>query len=163
MDGVVGWAMLTLIDPSHLQAEACYGIYTIMAEDAPLPPKPVHWIGSSRADLRKFPEEVSREIGYALWFAQVGNKHPSAKPLKGFKSGGVLEVVENHSGDTYRAVYTVRFAKAIYVLHAFKKKSTRGIMTPKHEIDLIEARLKWAKADYERWTKEITNENEAND
>src|SRR5437764_8240541 len=131
-----------------------------MAGLNPPAPKPVHWAGSSRDDLRKLPDEVTHEIGYALWFAQVGDKHPSAKPLKGFKGAGVLEIVENYSGDTYRAVYTVRFAKAIYVLHAFMKKSTRGIKTPRHEIDLIEARLRWAKSDYQRWLKEIANEDE---
>ena len=129
-----------------------------MADHDPPLPKPVHWVGSSRDDLRKFPDEVQREIGQALWFAQMGDKHPSTKPLKGFKGAGVLEIVEDYSGDTYRAVYTVRFAKAIYVLHTFKKKSTRGIKTRKHEIDLIEARLKWAKVDYEQWLKETSNE-----
>jgi phage-related protein len=139
-----------------------YGKITIMSDDAS-PPKPVHWIGSSREDLRKLPGEVTRDIGQALWFAQMGNKHPSAKPLRGFKGAGVLEVVEEHAGDTYRAVYTVRFARAIYVLHVFKKKSKHGIKTPKHEIDLIEARLKWAKADYEQWLKEIGDEEKTND
>ncbi len=129
-----------------------------MAKDDPVEPKPVHWVGSSHDDLRLLPEEVTREIGYALWFAQVGDKHPSAKPLKGFKGAGVLEVVEDHAGDTYRAVYTVRFAKAIYVLHVFKKKSKRGIKTPKHEVESVEARLKWAEADYKQWLKEKSNE-----
>ncbi|HEX3355518.1 MAG TPA: type II toxin-antitoxin system RelE/ParE family toxin [Tepidisphaeraceae bacterium] len=130
------------------------------ADDAPNP-KPIHWVGSSHSDLRKFPEEVIRDIGYALWFAQVGDKHPSAKPLKGFKGAGVLEVIEDHAGDTYRTVYTVRFARAVYVLHAFKKKSKSGIKTPKHEIDLIEARLKLAKLDYERWIEEIDDEDQS--
>jgi phage-related protein len=121
-----------------------------MAEDE-LKLKPVHWVGSSRDDLRDLPAKVTREIGFALWFAQRGDKHPSAKPLRGFKGGGVLEVVEDFAGDTFRAVYTVRFARAIYVLHVFQKKSKRGIRTPKHEIDLIEARLQRAKADYDRW------------
>jgi phage-related protein len=134
-----------------------------MADQLPESPKPVHWVGSSRDDLRDFPAEVTRDIGYALWFAQVGDTHPSVKPLKGFKGAGVLEIVEDHRGDAYRAVYTVRFAKAIYVLHAFKKKSTRGIKTPKHEIDLVESRLKWAKADYRRWLKETSNESKRND
>jgi phage-related protein len=125
-----------------------------MADRDPRLPKPLHWIGSSREDLRNFPDPVQREIGQALWFAQMGDRHPSAKPLKGFKGSGVLEIVEDYSGDTYRAVYTVRFAKAIYVLNTFKKKSTRGVKTPKHEIDLIQARLKWAKAEYEQWLKE---------
>jgi phage-related protein len=132
-----------------------------MAKDDALNPKPIHWVGSSHSDLRKFPTEVTRDMGYALWFAQVGDKHPSAKPLKGFKGAGVLEVIEDYEGDTYRAVYTVRFAKAVYVLHVFKKKSKSGIKTPKHEIDLIESRLKLAKADYERWIKEINDENKS--
>ena len=82
----------------------------------------------------------------------------AAKPLKGFKGAGVLEVIEDHAGDTYRAIYTVRFARAVYVLHAFKKKSKSGIKTPKHEIELIESRLKQAKLDYERWLQEIGDE-----
>jgi phage-related protein len=132
-----------------------------MADDEPPPlPKPVHWVGGSRVAVRSFPRPVQHEVGHALWFAQMGDKHPSAKPLRGFKGAGILEVVEDHSGDTYRAVYTVRFAKAIYVLHAFKKKSTRGIKTPKHEIDLIESRLRAAKLNYERWLEEINDESE---
>jgi phage-related protein len=102
--------------------------------------------------------EVTREVGYAIWFAQMGDKHPSAKPLKGFKGASVLEIVEDYAGDTYRAVYTVRFARAVYVLHVFQKKSKSKIKTPRHEIDLIEARLRWAKADYERWIKETGDE-----
>jgi phage-related protein len=144
-------------DAPLLPCDARYGIFAIM-KDVALPPKPVHWVGSSHEDLRDLPAEVAREIGYALWFAQVGDKHPSAKPLKGFKGAGVLEIVEDWAGDTYRAVYTVRFAKAVYVLHVFKKKSKSGIKTPRHEIELIEARLKWARADYERWLKETTHE-----
>ena len=108
--------------------------------------KPAIWVGSSRGDLRDFPNEVRRDIGFALSFAQRGEKHPASKPLKGFKGAGVLEIVEDHRGDTYRAIYTVRFASAVYVLHAFQKKSKSGIETPKHEIDLIKARLKWAEA-----------------
>ncbi len=121
-------------------------------------PKPVHWIGRSKEDLRKLPPEVAREFGFALWFAQMGEKHLSAKPLKGFKGAGVLEIIEDHAGDTFRAVYTIRFAKAIYVLHVFQTKSKSGIKTPRHELDLIEARLKWAKADYEQWLKENDDE-----
>jgi phage-related protein len=86
--------------------------------------------------------------------AQSGAKHSSAKPLRGFGSAGVLEIVENYHGDTYRAVYTVRFSEAIYVLHCFKKKSTRASKTPKHMIDLIEARLQRAEEDYKQWLKE---------
>ena len=106
--------------------------------------KPLRWVGSSRDDLLALPEEVRREVGYALFVAQNGEKADSAKPLKGF-GGGILEVVENHDGDTYRAVYTVRFASAVYVLHAFQKKSKAGIKTPKKDMDLIEARLKAAQ------------------
>jgi len=116
--------------------------------------KPVHWVASSREDLRNFPDEARRDVGFALSFAQKGEKHPSAKPLKGFKGAGVLEIVEDHRGDAYRAVYTVRFARAVYVLHAFKKKSKSGIKTPQHELDLIGKRLKMAEADYRQWLME---------
>ena len=92
------------------------------------------------------PEEVQDAIGYALYLAQIGKKHEDAKPLKGFGSAGVLEVVEDWHGDTYRAVYTVRFATAVYVLHVFHKKARKGIETPKHEIDLIRKRLKAAES-----------------
>ena len=111
--------------------------------------KPVKWISSSCDDLRRFPEEVQQVMGFALYLAQLGKKHPDAKPLKGFKGSGVLEIVENLDGDTYRAVYTVKFAEIVYVLHAFQKKSKHGIATPKQDIDLIESRLKRAKEDYE--------------
>lgn len=115
--------------------------------------KPVGWIASSLKDLRAFPDEVMDEIGHALYEAQRGGKHESAKPLKGFKGAGVLEVVENYDGDTYRAVYTVRFAEVIYVLHCFQKKSKSGIATPKQDLDLIQARLKTAEVEYEEWKK----------
>jgi phage-related protein len=107
--------------------------------------KPLRWVGSSYDDLFALPEEVRREVGYALFVAQNGEKADHAKPLKRFGGGGVLEVVENYDGDTYRAVYTVRFASAVYVLHAFQKKSKAGIGTPKKDIDLIEARLRAAR------------------
>ncbi|MEQ8968965.1 MAG: type II toxin-antitoxin system RelE/ParE family toxin [Coleofasciculus sp. C1-SOL-03] len=110
--------------------------------------KPVEWVGSSLEDLKTFPEEVQQVVGYALYLAQCGEKHPSAKPLKGFKGAGVLEVVENFDKDTYRAVYTVKLAGVVYVLHAFQKKSKQGIATPKQEIELIETRLKRAKEHY---------------
>ena len=112
--------------------------------------KALRWVGSSKDDLRGFPREVRRDIGYALHFAQAGDKHPSAKPIKGFRGAGVLEIVEDHRGDTYRAVYTVTFAGLVYVLHAFQKKAKKGIATPKREIDLIKERLKWADEDYEK-------------
>lgn len=93
--------------------------------DAPVP-KPVRWVGSSREDLIDFREDVRRRIGGALWEVQLGRKAPYAKPLKGFGGAGVLEVVDDHDGDTFRAVYTIRFEGAVYVLHAFQKKSRRG-------------------------------------
>jgi phage-related protein len=116
-------------------------------------PKPVRWVGSSKENLSGFPEAVRRRVGGALWEAQVGREARYAKPLKGFGDAGVLEIVDDFDGDTFRAVYTVRFAKAVYVLHAFQKKSKRGIATPKTELDLIDKRLKRAREDYRRWSK----------
>lgn len=103
--------------------------------------RPVIWLGSSRKDLRAFPEEVRRDIGQALYTAQQGETDPSAKVLKGFGGGAVLEIVAERRGDTWRGVYTVRYAEAIYVLHVFQKKSTRGIGTPKRHMELIRQRL----------------------
>ncbi len=116
-------------------------------------PKPVRWVGRSRDDLKSFPTDVQRRVGGALWDAQIGQKAPFAKPLKGFGGASVLEIVDDFDGDTYRAVYTLRFAQVVYVLHAFQKKSKRGIATPKAELDLIEQRLKRAKEDYDQWLK----------
>jgi phage-related protein len=107
------------------------------------------WVGSSRDDLRQFPEAVRQVMGFALYEAQVGGKHGAAKPMKGFKGAGVIEIVDDHDGDTFRAVYTVRFADAIYVLHAFQKKAKRGAATPKREIDLIHDRLRVARRVHE--------------
>jgi phage-related protein len=98
--------------------------------------------------LKEFPCEVTRSIGLALFFAQLGDRHPAAKPLQGFGGAGVLEVVEECRGNAYRAVYTVRFAKIVYVLHAFQKKSKRGIRTPMKEIELVRRRLRQAEEDY---------------
>jgi phage-related protein len=108
--------------------------------------KPVVWIGSTRADLASFPEDVKDAIGYALYIAQRGEKHPDAKPLRGFGGAGILEIVEDHAGDTYRAVYTV-----ICVLHMFQKKSKRGIKTPKAESERIKSRLRRAEEEHTRW------------
>jgi phage-related protein len=116
-------------------------------------PKPVRWVGSSKDNLSDFPQEVRRRVGGALWDAQRGLKAPYAKPLRGFGGTGVLEVVDDYDGDTYRAVYTVRFAGIVYVLHAFQKKSKRGIATPNAELDLIKQRLKRARKDYEQWSR----------
>lgn len=106
--------------------------------------KPLKWVGSSLDDLKQFPDEVKRTVGFALDFAQRGTKHDKAKPLKGndFKGASTLEVVEDYDGNTYRAVYTVKLKDAIYVLHCFQKKSKTGISTPKTDIDLIKKRLK---------------------
>lgn len=109
--------------------------------------KPLEWVGSSKEDLRKFPAAVLDRVGFAVYQAQAGLKHRDAKPLKGL-GAQVLEVVPNHDCDTYRAVYTVRFKSAIYVLHAFQKKAKRGITTPKQEIDLVKRRLKAAGKHY---------------
>lgn len=110
------------------------------------PPKPLYWIASSKRDLMAMPESVKDTFGYALHLAEAGSKHGAAKPLKGFAGAGVLEVIEDHVGDTYRAVYTVNFGNAVYVLHCFQKKSVRGIATPKPDMDLIHERLKAAEA-----------------
>jgi phage-related protein len=110
--------------------------------------KPLFWVASSWADLRQFPGPVQDALGLALSVAQFGGKHPAAKPWKG-EGPGVFEVVEDYRGDTYRAVYTIRFAEAIYVLHAFQKKSPSGIRTSQRDIPLISQRLHAARADYE--------------
>jgi phage-related protein len=116
-------------------------------------PKPVEWIASTLNDLKNFPEEVQQSVGYALYRAQCGEKHPNAKPLKGFKGASLLEVVEDFDGDTCRAVYTIKFEEVVYVLHVFQKKSKRGIETPKQDVELIEKRLKRAKDHYEQYYK----------
>jgi len=113
--------------------------------------KPLHWVGSSKRDLVSLPEPVVDLFGFALYLAQDGKKHEQAKPLRGFGSAGVLEVVEDWDRSTYRAVYTVHFESAVFVLHVFQKKSKRGAATPKADIDLIRERLKAA----ERIAKEL--------
>jgi len=116
--------------------------------------KPLHWVGSSKRDLLGFPERVVDNIGYALGVVQYAGRPPSAKSWKGL-GPGVSEIVEDDASGTYRAVYTVRFRKAIYVLHAFQKKSPTGIRTAQPDIELVEERLKAAKRDYEaRYGKE---------
>ena len=108
-------------------------------------PKRLSWIASSRRDLRALPKEVRRSFGVTLYAAQIGETPPTAKPLRGFGGAGVLELIEDDAGGTYRAVYTVRYASAIYVLHVFQKKSKRGRETPQRDIDLIKERLKRAE------------------
>ena len=107
--------------------------------------KPLVFVGSSKTDLSDFPQSVKYGIGFALEQAQLGRKSDKAKPLKGFGGAGVVEIIEDHQGDTWRAVYTVQFADAIYVLHAFQKKSKAGIATPKRHLDLIGQRLAKAR------------------
>lgn len=107
--------------------------------------KPLFWVGSAKKDLLELPVQVVDVVGYALYLAQSGHKHQQAKPLKGFGSAGVLEIVEDYDGSTYRAVYTVRFSNGIYVLHCFQKKSRRGIETSLQDKAITEARLKLAR------------------
>jgi phage-related protein len=118
----------------------------------------LEWIGSAKKDLLALPEEVVDVFGYALYLAQTGSMHDQAKPLRGFGSAGVLEVVEDRRGDTYRAVYTVQYAVRVFVLHVFQKKSKSGIATPKPDLDLIRNRLKVAA----RRAKELEDEQTKN-
>lgn len=113
--------------------------------------KPLKWVSSAKRDLDTMPEDVKDVFGHAIDLAQAGGKHPDAKVMTGFGSAGVLEVVEDHQGDTFRAVYTVKFSGWVYVLHCFQKKSKSGISTPKTDIDLINIRLKAAKKNFEAW------------
>lgn len=110
--------------------------------------RPLDWVGASKRDFLKFPAPVKDELGNALGLAQFGGKHPKAKPWRG-EGPGIFEVVEDHDGDTYRAVYTVRHREVIYVLHAFQKKSPKGIRTARTDIEMIARRLKQAQQDYE--------------
>ena len=109
-----------------------------------IPPKPLIWMGSSKKDLGALPSSVVDTFGYALYVAQTGKRHEQTKILRGFGDAGVIEVVESANRSTYRAVYTVRFDDAVYVLHVFQKKSKSGVATPKPDMDLIEERLKQA-------------------
>jgi phage-related protein len=110
--------------------------------------KPVRWVGSSKRDLKAFPRAVQRHVGQALYAAQCGEEYPTVKALRGFGGRSVLEIVALDESGTYRAVYTVRFRDAIYVLHAFQKKSKKGIATSRHEIELIVERLTTAERDH---------------
>ena len=122
-------------------------------------PKQVIWIGTTLEDLKSFPRAVQTAVGHALHVAQGGGKADTVKPLKGIVTGGsVLEVIEDHDGNTYRAVYTVKFAGIVYALHAFQKKSKRDIATPKPTIDLIKARFKRAEEDYTRRAMQEAND-----
>lgn len=110
--------------------------------------KPIRWVATSLRDLRSFPRAVRQDMGQALYTAQRGETDPAAKPLRGFGGAGVMEIVSSREGNAWRAVYTVKFADAIYVLHVFQKKSTRGITTPAREIELVRRRLAEAERDY---------------
>jgi phage-related protein len=116
--------------------------------------KPLVWVGSSLRDLREFPEEVKDEMGFALYEAQCGLKPLAAKPLRGFGGAGVLEIVSDYQTDTYRAIYTVKFDDRVYVLHAFQKKSKKGIASSKAAIELIKRRLQQAEALHKEWRQE---------
>ncbi|MFO0900764.1 MAG: type II toxin-antitoxin system RelE/ParE family toxin [Pirellulales bacterium] len=132
------------------------------ADDEPRKTKPLVWVGSSLRDLRRFPKAVRTVFGQALFDAQRGDKHPDAKPLRGFRGAGVLEVVESDEGNAFRAVYTVRFAELVYVLHAFQKKSKSGIKTPVEDMAKIRNRLKDAEAHYARWKEQQHEEDDRN-
>jgi phage-related protein len=117
--------------------------------------KHVEWIGSSKKDILALPVDVKKHLGFALDQAQRGGKHPDAKPLKGFGSAAILEIVDDYDGNTYRGIYTAKFEGFIYVLHVFQKKSKKGISTPKQEIDLVKRRLALAESHYESWKKSV--------
>jgi phage-related protein len=117
------------------------------------PGRPLKWLGWTRKDVRSFPRPVRRDIGMALYAAQHDELDPAARPMKGFGGSSVVEIVSDFRGDTWRAVYTVRFAEAVYVLHVFQKKSKRGIATPRQDLDLIRRRL----AEAERLHRERQN------
>ncbi|MGH2425548.1 MAG: type II toxin-antitoxin system RelE/ParE family toxin [bacterium] len=114
-------------------------------------PKPLVWVATSLEDLKGFPDDVQRIMGYALYLAQTGQKHPDAKPLKGFGGAGVLEVVEDFEGNAYRAVYTVKLTDVVYVLHAFQKKSRKGIKTSQADMEKVRARLQLAMEIHARY------------
>ena len=116
--------------------------------------KPLSWVGSSYEDFKTFPAPVQHDMGFALYVAQCGDRHPDAKPLKGFGGAGVMEIVESFDGNAYRAAYTVKFAKRVFVPHAFQKKSRKGIATPAQEIALIKKRLRLAADEYRRLQEE---------
>lgn len=115
--------------------------------------KPLLWVSSSKKDLKEMPKDVITDFGYGLYQVQIGKYPDIAKTLSGFGGASVIELVQDHKGDTFRAVYTIKFADAIIVLHAFQKKSKRGIDTPKQDIELIRSRLKLAEEIYKEWKR----------
>lgn len=120
--------------------------------------KPLFWMGTARKDIRAFPKDVRCVFAYGLYLAERGGKHPDAKPLRGFGGSGVLEIVEDHDRNTFRAVYTVKLADAVYVLHAFQKKSKKRIATPNADLDLIKDRLKQAHEHHAEWSNQRKGE-----
>jgi len=127
------------------------------------PVKSLLWVGSCREDLKSFPEDVRLVMGYALYLAQVGSKHPDAKPLRGFGGAGVLEVVDDFDGDTYRAVYTVKLQGVVFVLHAFQKKSRKGKKTPQQDLELVRRRFRRAEEIHAEMVKARGESNEEED
>ena len=125
-----------------------------MTDRLPISYKPLAWVGPALDELMALPAPVRRTVGYALWFAQAGERPDHVKPLRGFKGAGVLEVIADHDGHAYRAVYTVRLASIVYVLHCFQKKSKSGIATPKTTIELIRKRLRAAQAMHEQMSEQ---------
>ena len=125
--------------------------------------KPVYWIGSSLRDVKSLPEAVRSEVGFAVYLAQLGDKAANAVPMVGFGSAKVIEVVVDDDGNTYRAIYTIKLAKAVYVLHAFQKKSKHGIATPKHELDLIKQRLKTAEKHHKETYEQVYRKDAAHE
>ena len=125
------------------------------------PPKGLIWISSSKRDILGFPDEIRKKFGFALWQAQQGATPVDAKVLRGFRGASVLEVRGDHDGSTYRAVYTVRFADFVYVLHAFQKKSKKGSKTPPNIIELVKKRLKSAEEHYEEWESNQEEDSES--
>ncbi len=124
--------------------------------------KPLVWVGASRRELLDFPEEVVHAVGVVLLRVQYGDSPSAVKPLRGFGGAGVLEVIEDDDGSTYRTVYTVKFKGRVYVLHAFQKKSKHGIATPKPVLDLIKQRLKWAQALHAEWEQQNAKAHQSN-
>lgn len=115
--------------------------------------KELAWIASSKKDLMAFPVDVRREMGHSLYIAQKGGRDKDAKPLKGFVGATVLEIVKSDRDGTYRTMYTVQFEEVVYVLHAFQKKSKKGIKTTKQDVEMLKQRLKLAKISHKEWLK----------
>jgi phage-related protein len=112
-------------------------------------------MASSKKDFLEFPKPVIQDVGHALWLVQEGDMPPNAKPLRGFGGASILEIVDNYDGDTYRAVYTVRFEEAVYILHCFEKKSKSGVATPRRDVALVRGRLKLAEEESKRWHENL--------